>query len=179
MCALEFPPSKIANALWLVPTTEVHQAFLRRVFIESRKALWQGSALDATWIDQLLEDQYSLHQLSYGADAKDCYSYIIAAKGQWVGRLLVRADNRELHLIDITLLPDHQNQGIGSHVLRYLQQQVSARGQLLTLNTDVTNRAYQWYLRCGFTITQQSGIDYAMVWNGQPRLEPNSVSIAQ
>ncbi|HMU66189.1 MAG TPA: GNAT family N-acetyltransferase [Cellvibrionaceae bacterium] len=179
MCALELPPSKIANALWLVPTTDLHQAFLQRVFTQSRKALWQASGLDAPWIDKLLEDQYNLQQKNYGAQENGRYSYVIAAKGQWVGRLLVRADASTLHIMDIALLPEYQNQGIGQHVLTYLQQQASNRGQLLTLNTDATNRAYHWYLRCGFTVTQQVGIDCAMAWRAPTSADVSHYSLVQ
>ncbi|MFO1369556.1 MAG: GNAT family N-acetyltransferase [Marinagarivorans sp.] len=177
MCALELPPSKIANALWLVPTTDVHQAFLRRVFTQSRKGLWQASGLDAAWLDRILDDQYTLQEKSYWANGKDLYSYVIVFKGQWVGRLLVRANPHCLHILDIALLPEHQNQGVGRHVLNYLQQQASAREQLLTLTTDATNRAYDWYLRAGFRVTQQSGTDYAMAWNGHSNID--SLSVAQ
>lgn len=179
MCALELPPSKIANGLWLVPTTQVHQAFLKRVFTQSRKALWQASGLDATWLDQLLDNQYALQQKSYGEVEKDCYSYVIAAKGQWVGRLLVRTDENALHIMDIALLPEYQHQGIGGCVLHYLQNQASARGQMLTLNTDATNQAYQWYLRAGFRVTQQSGIDCAMAWYAPTQNAVNAYSLAQ
>lgn len=179
MCALELPPSKIANALWLVPTTQVHDAFLQRVFTQSRKALWQASGLDAPWMDKLLEDQYALQQKAYTDQGKNAYSYVIAAKGQWVGRLLVRAETNALHIVDIALLPEHQNQGIGQHVLAYLQSQACARRQMLTLNADATNRAYQWYLRCGFTVSEQSGVDCAMVWCAPNTQDLSGYSLAQ
>ncbi|HEY6527608.1 MAG TPA: GNAT family N-acetyltransferase, partial [Cellvibrionaceae bacterium] len=93
------------------------------------------------------------------------YSYVISAQGQWVGRLLMRSDATALHLLDIALLPEQQKKGIGQKVMNYLQLQARASHQQLTLDADETNRAFHWYLRCGFTITQKVGTLCSMAWN--------------
>lgn len=158
-------PTKIATSLWLIPSSEAHQAFLHEIFIQNRKPLWLAAGLAAGWIDQLLFTQAHIQQQTFDQNAADQFSYIIAAKGQWVGRLLVRANDDGIHIIDIALLPDHQNQGIGQEVINYLKKQAAARKLPLTLNADETSRAYEWYLDCGFTTTQTSGLNRSMAWN--------------
>jgi GNAT superfamily N-acetyltransferase len=179
MSTLALPPTKIANALWLAPTTEDHQVFLQRVFIQSRKALWHSAGLSAPWLDKLLADQFALHQRAPIDEEKQRYSYVISAQGQWVGRLLMRSDATTLHLLDIALLPEQQKQGIGQKVMNYLQQQARARHQQLTLDADETNRAFQWYLRCGFTITQKVGTLCSMAWNAASNNNINACSLSE
>jgi GNAT superfamily N-acetyltransferase len=179
MATLDLPPTKIANALWLAPTNPAHEVFLQRVFIQSRKALWHSAGLSAPWVDKLLEDQFALHQRTHEEEGKKRYSYVIAAQGQWVGRLLMRSDPTALHLLDIALLPEQQKQGIGQKVMNYVQQQARARHQQLTLNADETNRAFQWYLRCGFTITQKVGTLCSMVWSAASSNNTNACQLSK
>jgi GNAT superfamily N-acetyltransferase len=158
-------PTKIATSLWLIPSTGAHSEFLHQVFVQNRKPLWLAAGLRVGWIDELLVQQSKLQQHSFEQDAADQYSFIIAAKGIWVGRLVVRANDDGIHIVDIALLPDHQNQGIGQEVINYLKKQAQARNQPLTLNADETSRAYEWYLDRGFTTTQAAGINRSMAWN--------------
>lgn len=171
MTKTELLPTKIATSLWLVPSSELHQPFLQEVFIQNRKPLWLAAGMSAEWIDELLVKQSLIQQQAQDADAQDHYSYVIAYKGEWVGRLLVRVNSDGIHIIDIALLPSQQNQGIGQEVINYLQQQSRKRQLRLTLNADETSRAYEWYLDCGFTTTQSSGVTRSMSWTVQEPAE--------
>ncbi len=173
MSTLACPPIKIANGLWLVPVTEVHESFIQRVNTLNRKAVWQAEGLCAPWIDAPLKRQNSEHEKAYSE-----FSYVIAAKGQWVGRLLLRATPDALHIIDMALLPEHQKQGIGQSVLGYLQHLASVREQQLTLTTESSSPSFHWYRGCGFKVATKDGIDCSMIWNGKAKSTQNSLSLS-
>ena len=69
-----------------------------------------------------------------------------------VGRMILDEQQDSIHLVDISILPEFRNRGIGSQVLREL----ISRGKPVNLMVRNENRAHRLYERLGF---EQSGRD--------------------
>ncbi|TJZ94362.1 GNAT family N-acetyltransferase [Actinacidiphila oryziradicis] len=75
---------------------------------------------------------------------------IITADGSEVGMLHVEHRPTEIYLARIELHPDHQERGIGSHLMRTLLHQARQQDRDLTLDVLVVNqRAQALYRRLG------------------------------
>ena len=72
---------------------------------------------------------------------------------------------KEIVLMDIALLPERQNEGLGTHFTRDLQQEATA-GQLpIILHVEVNNpRAIQFYQRLGFEEVNHLSTHIKMEW---------------
>jgi ribosomal protein S18 acetylase RimI-like enzyme len=75
---------------------------------------------------------------------------VVVAGGQDIGRLYRRETDDELHLIDVALLPEWRNRGIGTSLMRDLVSEADRRGKRLTLYVENWNPARRLYERLGF-----------------------------
>lgn len=90
---------------------------------------------------------------------------IIQVGGQDAGVVVVSwlADSIKLELIE--LQPEYQGRGIGTAVIRDIQQKAHDLCLPLTLHVLKANQAAQkLYLRLGFTITAEREERYVMTW---------------
>jgi GNAT superfamily N-acetyltransferase len=177
----ELLPIKIATSLWLVPSSDPHLAFLQQLVDQNRMAKWMEKSATGHWLSELTSQQPHIQQQPHQAqpsDATEQFSYVISSKGHWVGRLLMSRSHAAIHILDITLLPDFQNQGLGQAVINYLQQQAQNLLLPLTLHADETSRAYEWCLDCGFITTFKTGVMRAMAWNLPELTEQEAATFA-
>lgn len=70
----------------------------------------------------------------------------------------------ETGLIDIALLPEYRNQGIGSILLRGLLTEAAAVGSSVRLQVLKGNPARELYARLGFLTTAENGPYEMLAW---------------
>ena len=75
---------------------------------------------------------------------------ILESDGTPMGCLLFSETPDELWLNRIFLLPEYQNQRIGTRIMEQLISAASARGQVLRLQVIRTSPAFRFYERLGF-----------------------------
>lgn len=85
---------------------------------------------------------------------------------QAVGFWFVRRDNDEIYLERLSLLPEFQNRGLGSSLVRELIADASASKRPLRLQVFLTNRARRLYERLGFRIVRGTDTHYHMEFSG-------------
>lgn len=85
--------------------------------------------------------------------------------GRVVGRLWVDREVANLHVLDITLLPQARGQGLGTALLRELMTEAEQRGTPLTVSVELHNPARRLYERLGFVAEGGlQGIYQRMAW---------------
>lgn len=92
-----------------------------------------------------------------------------------VGRLYLLQTGASVHVVDLTLLPEHRCRGIGSSVLRNLMDQARVEDQSLTVRVPRTNElATVLFERLGFGLVTVDDVDCCLEWvpsrAGQARL---------
>lgn len=75
-----------------------------------------------------------------------------------VGRLYVDRWTREIRIMDIALLPEHRGAGIGTRLLRELQEEARAAGKALSIHVEKFNPALRLYERLGFRAREDKGV---------------------
>ena len=77
-----------------------------------------------------------------------------------------------IRIVDIALLPDYCNRGIGTSLLRGLQSEAAAAGKPLRIHVERFNPALRLYERLGFHPIADRGVYLFMEWregdNSQP-----------
>lgn len=81
-----------------------------------------------------------------------------------VGRLYVHATAREIRIMDIALLEAWRGRGIGTTLVRSVQELALERGIAVTLHVEPANPAQRLYGRLGFALIENRGVYDFLGW---------------
>ena len=82
-----------------------------------------------------------------------------------MGRLYVARWEKEIRIVDITVLPEFRGSGIGTELLRDLQDEARTAGKSLTIHVERFNRALELYQRLGFKQVEDKGVYLLLEWS--------------
>jgi len=144
------------------PLTHDDEAFLRRLLIATLADELAAWAWPEAMRDQLLDMQYRIRRQGIQANYPTAQCSIVSEGGAPVGWVVVCWSDAEAHIVDIAVLPERRNSGIGATVLRGVLAESDRRGVPASLNVNVTNRAVRLYERLGFTRTGGNQVQHFM-----------------
>ena len=101
---------------------------------------------------------------------------IIQLAGQPAGSMVLNRKAGEIRVVDVALLPELRNRGIGTGLMRRVCAEASVAGKSVTLSVLKFNRAGHWYARLGFTPAGGSGIYDEWVWRSGTGVNGPAVS---
>lgn len=138
------------------PATDPEVDFLREVYIQAR---WDELSLLVAWTDDMrrafLTQQANLQHAHYAKHYERLeYGIIEAQNGESIGRLYVFRGPTEIRIVDVALLPEWRNYGIGTALIMKILQQ----GALVTLHVEKNNPALRLYERLGFRTIEDKGV---------------------
>ena len=111
--------------------------------------------------------QYRAQRQSYQNEYPSSHSYVIEQNDQPVGRMIVDRSGARILLMDIALLPEHRNHGLGTALMMDLLDEADRLRKPVRLHVEDFNPAMNLYLRLGFVKTGEAGIYSEMT--RQPR----------
>lgn len=139
---------------------------LYRIYASTREPEMQ---LLTQW-DEAMKQQFVMQQFlaqdKFYHEANPAADFLIILIGDVpAGRLYCIQREGNLHIIDISLLPEFRNKGYGSIVLRHMQE-ISKEGSMsLTIRVEKFNPAKSLYERLGFRALEDDGSLYlGMRW---------------
>ena len=125
-------------------------------------------AMVVDWTDEqkegFLRMQFQAQHAWYREHYEGAQLDLILIDGAPAGRLYVHRRTAEIRLMDIALLPEHRNSGIGSSLLRELMAEAEAAGKHLTIHVEKYNPAMRLYHRLGFQAVADRGPYDLMEW---------------
>lgn len=89
---------------------------------------------------------------------------VIVVDGEPAGRLYVDRWRDEVRIVDIALLPEYRNAGIGTALLREVTAEAAASGRKASIHVEVFNPAIRLYARLGFEPVAERGVHLLMEW---------------
>lgn len=81
-----------------------------------------------------------------------------------LGRLIVDQANNSILIVDIALLPEYRNAGIGTTIIRQLMIEAARANLPIILRVEFFNPALKLYSRLGFVKTREITIYHEMIW---------------
>jgi len=149
---------------WLRPATPEDGQFLRAVYAATRA---DELAL-VPWSDEqkrtFTDMQFDAQDADYRRNYPDAQYSIIEMQGEPAGRLYVDRSEKEIRIIDIALLPEHRRTGIGTKLLRELQDEARMAAKVLTIHVEKFNPALRLYHRLGFQQIEDEGVYLLLEW---------------
>jgi ribosomal protein S18 acetylase RimI-like enzyme len=151
-------------SLRLRPITPEDESFLAGVYASTR-----AEELAITgWSDEdkaiFCRRQFDAQSAHYRENYPGASLQVIERDGVSIGRLYVAHWAREIRIMDIALLPEHRGSGIGSKLLRGLQEEARSAGKSLTIHVERFNPALRLYERLGFKTLEDKGVYLLMKW---------------
>lgn len=120
------------------------------------------------WTDEqryaFLLHQFTAQQDHYTKHYPGASHDIILSDGRQVGRIYVARLEREIRIIDLTLLPEERNAGIGSYLIRQLLVEAGRTKQSVRIWVEDFNPSLRLFERLGFSRSEQQGIHLLMQW---------------
>ena len=148
----------------LRPVQPEGDAFLRAVYASTRAA-------EMALVDWSTAEKAAFLQMQYDAQRHHYLTYypnttyqVIQRDALDIGRLIVQRPDASVLLMDMALLPEQRNQGIGTYLVQALQTEAAAASKPLRLSVEIFNPALRLYHRLGFTPVEQTGIHLRMEW---------------
>ncbi len=94
---------------------------------------------------------------------------IIEQGAKPVGRMIVDDSGDPIILMDIALLPEYRNAGIGTALIRELMARAEKMKRALRLHVETFNPAMRLYTRLGFVKSGEISMYHEMTWTPQAR----------
>ena len=114
--------------------------------------------------DAMLRMQFKAQLLTYRAQFPAAEHQIIMLDGRAIGRVLVERSESENRGVDIALLPEHRNGGIGRMLVQELLDEAARAGKPFRISVVKSNPALHLYERLGFKTTGDTGTQFLMEW---------------
>jgi len=152
------------NSIRLRAATPADEAFLLELYASSRGDDLRGLGWDEKRISEFLEMQYEAQQRFFDSEYKGANDQIILREDTPLGRLMVDRREHEIRCIDVALLPEYRNAGIGTLLLRQLQEEAHRGRKPLRVQIIRFNRAVNLLERLGFARTSETGTHFQMEW---------------
>ena len=111
------------------------------------------------FVDMQFRAQTVHYQQHYG----DGEFNIIEKDGVPAGRLLLHRTAEEISIVDISLMPEHRGQGIGTKLLQDVFAEAAATKRSVSIYVEQQNPAKRLYERLGFRYVRSSGVYDLMV----------------
>ena len=140
--------------------TEQDDAFLFSLFKEVRSVEFAQARLATAQLDLLMNIQYAGQKQSYGAQYP-AGNQIVLLDGKPIGRMWLYRGPAEHHLVDISLMAEFRNRGIGAALLREAIAAARAAGVRLCCSVAATNHgSLRFHQRLGFQIAGRDEVYY-------------------
>jgi ribosomal protein S18 acetylase RimI-like enzyme len=138
------------------------QLFLLEVYASTRA---QEMAL-VPWSDEQREafvrSQFEAQHSYYQAQFPDASYQVIMVDGERAGRVYVLRESEAIRILDITLLPQHRNLGIGTSLIREILAEGDQAGKPVNIWVENFNPSLKLFERLGFVRVQEDGFNCLM-----------------
>jgi ribosomal protein S18 acetylase RimI-like enzyme len=118
-----------------------------------------SEAQKTAFLRQQFEAQHGYYREHYSEASFD----VILSDGYPIGRLYVARWPEEIRIVDIALLPEHRNSGIGTALLQNLISESEESGKPLSIHVERFNmQALRLYERLGFRKAADKDVYFLM-----------------
>jgi ribosomal protein S18 acetylase RimI-like enzyme len=148
------------------------EALLYEIFASTRTEELALTGWNAGQQESFLRQQYEAQRRSYRMQLPGAEYFVVRSGDTSLGRLIVDRRPQEVHIVDISLLPQFRGRGIGSTLMTQLMKEAAESSKAVTLHVERFNPALRWYERLGFSAVNTGPIYLEMNWR-QSVEEPN------
>jgi ribosomal protein S18 acetylase RimI-like enzyme len=140
------------SLLKIIPADESHYEFIYRVKKEAN-----GEYITRVWgWDEAKQREF------FAEDWQKLKPSVILYNNVPIGTICISNDNESLQIARFYILPEYQNQGIGSYLVKRLLEKADKQNLIAKLCVLKINPAISLYRRLGYEIINEDEIMYHM-----------------
>ncbi|WCN38633.1 GNAT family N-acetyltransferase [Aneurinibacillus uraniidurans] len=148
-------------------------SFLYQLYKETRGEALVVMDWDEEEREAFLRMQFDMQRSSYALQHLAADHEIIKLDKVPIGQVMTKITDHSIWLIDLSLLAQYRNQGIGTCLIRDLQERGEKMRKAVRLHVLYNNPAQDLYARLGFYITSEKFPYLAMEWLSSEKVERN------
>jgi ribosomal protein S18 acetylase RimI-like enzyme len=153
----------------LRPEQPGDEGFLFEVYAGTREEELALTNWDEPTRRAFLNQQFNAMRQGYRSMFPSGEFSIIELAGQPAGRMVIDRTEKEIHVVDLALLPAHRNRGVGTFLIQQVCGEATDSGKPVRLFVLKHNRALRWYDRLGFVKTGEQGVYDELEWRPRPK----------
>jgi len=139
--------------------TAEDEAFLREVYASTRALELSLVPWSTEQREAFLEFQFDAQHSHYLSQYPEASYQIILSASEPIGRIYVLREEEVIRILDVTLLLDHRNAGVGTELIRELIHEADQSGKALHIWVEDFNPSTRLFERLGFSKVQQDGFN--------------------
>ncbi|MGB7921692.1 MAG: GNAT family N-acetyltransferase [Pyrinomonadaceae bacterium] len=149
------------------PVQPGDEPFLLKVYSTTRADELAQVPWDEEQRQAFLNMQFTAQQMHYQSHHPEATHEIILLNERPIGRVYIDRADHPIQILDITLLPEHRNKGIGTLILKDLLAEAASAGRSLTIYVESFNPSLSLFERLGFSRSREEGIYLLMEWRAE------------
>ena len=153
----------------LRPVGDQDEGFLLAAYTSTRAEEMARVPWTVEQKEAFLRMQFAAQNQHYAAEHPQANHDIVCRDGIAVGRVYVARNPDELHILDITILPQYRGAGTGSTVLRRLMEEGAETAKPVTIYVESFNPSLALFRKLGFEPVSESGFHQLLRWGRSHR----------
>jgi len=146
------------------PTSTADEPFLLRLYRSTRESELEQTGWNETEKETFVQQQFQAQHIFYTSQFPRARFNMVCLDDKPIGRLYVDRRKEEIRIIDIALLPEYRNRGIGSKLLTDILSEAEKFEKAVRIHVEHFNPALNLYERLGFKKTGNTGVYFLMEW---------------
>ncbi len=152
-----------SSAVTLRPVIAEDEPLLLELFASTRAEEMAMVPWTREQQEAFVRMQFDAQQNHYKKIQPDASHEIIMLNGRPVGRLYVARTKEHIEIMDITVLPQERNAGIGSSLIKGLMGEAES-SKPLRIYVEDFNPSRRLFERLGFKVVEEQGFQLLMAW---------------
>jgi len=146
------------------PAQPADEEFLLSVYASTRAQEMAQVPWSAEQKDAFVRMQFTAQLRHYAAEFPAASHEVISWKQVPVGRIYFSRNADEIHILDITVLPQHRKAGIASLVVRRLLEEASTAAKPVSIYVESFNPSMSFFRQLGFQPVAERGFHVLLRW---------------
>ncbi len=151
--------------LSLRAATAADEEFLKAVYADSRRNELSALGWTRREEDDFFAMQFQMQKNAYRMQFPNAEYLIVESANDCVGRLIIEHRHEEIRIVDVAVLAEFRNQGIGAELIRKLKSEAEKAEKFLFLCVLKTNEAaIRFYERENFVVAEETELYSYLHW---------------
>ncbi|MFP5263767.1 MAG: GNAT family N-acetyltransferase [Blastocatellia bacterium] len=151
-------------ALDLHPVRQSDEDLLFEIYASTRTEEMSQTGWDEARKRDFLQLQFAAQQQHYRSRFPRGDHRLIVKDGSPIGRIYTARSEHEIRILDIALLPQHRNAGIGTALLKDILSDAQSSRRTVRIYVESSSRSLRLFERLGFSSVETSGLHQLMEW---------------
>jgi ribosomal protein S18 acetylase RimI-like enzyme len=149
----------------LSPIDNFDEPFLLTVYTSTRSKEMAVVSWSEEQKSAFLEMQFQAQHNYYLSRYPNASYSIINLEEQPIGRLYIERQEDKIKILDITVLPEYRNQGVGTKLIAEILQEGEQAEKPVQIYIENYNQSSNLFSRLGFQPVAEEGINVLWQWN--------------